>query len=186
MKISVTGNCQTKALSWYIQQLNNTWDVKWVCPEFWMTEWGKDPTFEGKPINLITDIKKGVERFQDSDYIIYQHLSEGISKNFTEIKLKKYGTKSKLTSISSFYYEPDDLEQKYLKGMIERAEKFNIDIPAHKIIEKHGSKIGIRTFNHPKVFYFLELVREICKRNGWEYYNNEQYNQYLEDAYPFG
>jgi len=70
--------------------------------------------------------------------------------------------------------------------MIERAEKFNIDIPAHKIIEKHGSKIGIRTFNHPKVFYFLELVREICKRNGWEYYNNEQYNQYLEDAYPFG
>jgi len=70
--------------------------------------------------------------------------------------------------------------------MIDRANKYNIDIPAHKIIEKHGSKIQIQRKNHPKVFYFLELVREICKKTDWDYYSDEQYNQYLKEGYPFG
>jgi hypothetical protein len=70
--------------------------------------------------------------------------------------------------------------------MIERANEFNIDIPAHTIIEKHGSKITMQQKNHPHVFYFLELVREICIKTGWDYYSEEQYNQYLKEGYPFG
>lgn len=34
--------------------------------------------------------------------------------------------------------------------------------------------------------YFLELVREICSKTGWNYYSDEQYNQYLKKGYPFG
>ena len=46
-------------------------------------------------------------------------------------------------------------------------------------------------FIHPQkplahVFYFLELVREICIKTGWDYYSKEQYNQYLKEGYPFG
>lgn len=70
--------------------------------------------------------------------------------------------------------------------MIERAKKFNIDIPAHKIIEKHRSKIKVELPHHPRVFYFLELVREICALTGWDYYSEELYNKCLKKGYPFG
>tara|TARA_B110000305_G_scaffold194789_1_gene219025 strand:- start:879 stop:1142 length:264 start_codon:yes stop_codon:yes gene_type:complete len=86
------------------------------------------------------------------------------------------------------FYDPRDLDQKALKGMEERAVRFNIDIPAHKIIEKHGAKITMQEgeARHPHVFYFLELVREICALTGWNYYSDKQYNQYLKEGYPFG
>jgi hypothetical protein len=73
-----------------------------------------------------------------------------------------------------------------LSGMIRRAKKLNIDIPAHKIIKKYGCKITMQQENHPHVFYFLELVREICTKTGWNYYSEKQYNQYLKEGYPFG
>lgn len=70
--------------------------------------------------------------------------------------------------------------------MVKRAEEFNIDIPAHKIIEKHRSEIKIYTVHHPKVFYFLELVREICTLTGWNYYSEEKYTKLFKKGYPFG
>lgn len=64
------------------------------------------------------------------------------------------------------------------------------NVPAHKLIEKHGSNIKIESSTqnpaHPTAFYFLELVREICAKTGWDYYSEEQYNQYLKEGYPFG
>ena len=43
--------------------------------------------------------------------------------------------------------------------MIDRAKKSNIDIPAHEMIEKHGSKIQISRQNnkpnHPRAFISL-------------------------------
>ena len=87
------------------------------------------------------------------------------------------------------FYNPSQhiLDGSFLQGMIERAKRHNIDIPAHKIIEKHGSKIKmIAVPTHPAVFYFLELVREICNFTGWEYYTDDQYYKYMEQRYPFG
>jgi hypothetical protein len=142
--------------------------------------------FEGKPINVITDIQEATNRLQSSDHLIFQHLQSESSENYNLEKIKIHAKNAKLISISSMFYNPDDPEQKHLNGMIERAEKYNIDIPAHKIIQKHGSKITMQQINHPKVYYFLELVREICAKTGWNYYSEEQYNQYLEEGYPFG
>jgi hypothetical protein len=73
--------------------------------------------------------------------------------------------------------------------MIERAAKYNIDIPAYKLTEKHGSSIKMNDPTkprHPNTVYFLELIREICIITGWDYYSNEQYNQYLKEGFPFG
>lgn len=186
-KISLIGNCQTLALTWYLQQLNKDFDVQWIQL---FGELGNKIASEsnalGKKITKIVSIETGINRLQQSDYVIFQHLRLETSPHYNFKQLKKHVTKGKLISISSMFYEPNDPDQKLLKGMIERAEACNIDIPAHKIIEKHGPKITMQQKNHPQVFYFLELVREICAITGWNYYSDEQYNQYLKEGYPFG
>lgn len=186
MRITLLGNCQTKALAWYIQQLNSSFDVRWVCAERFLSGWGSGSKFSGKPINVITDTQEAIERLESSDYVIFQPLKARFSKNYNLAQIKKYTKNAKFITISSFVYKPEDPEQKYLKGMIERAKNNNIDISAHELIEKHGSKITCELPHHPHVFYFLELVREICSKTGWDYYSNEQYNQYLKEGFPFG
>lgn len=186
MNITLLGNCQTKALSWYIQQLDPSFNVKWICIEIFLPNWGPRSKFNGKPINVITDTQEAIKTLKSSDYVIFQPLKTETSENYNPDQLKKYTSRGKLISISSMFYHPNDPDQKFLKGMIKRAEEYNIDIPAHKIIEKHAPKITMRQRNHPKVFYFLELVREICSKTGWNYYSDEQYNQYLKKGYPFG
>ena len=193
MKITLLGNCQTKALSWHIQKLDPNFDVQWICIErFLKSQWGPEPKFIGKPINVITDTQDAIERLQRSDYVIFQHIKKETSCNYNYNQIKEHVNDAKLISISNFYYDPDiqDDRKSGLIGMIDRAETFNIDIPAHKIIEKHGPKIKIcreaKHPTHPHVFYFLELIREICIKTGWDYYPEEQYNQYLKEGYPFG
>jgi hypothetical protein len=187
MKITLLGNCQTKALTWYIQQLNENFDVKWLQPEFAREfAWARPGIFREKSTPTITGTENSIERLKRSSFLIYQPISPATSKNFNFEKIKSYNPECNFISISSFFYEPEDSQEEALKGMIDRANKYNIDIPAHKIIEKHGAKIEVQQKNHPKVFYFLELVREICKKTGWDYYSDEQYNQYLEEGYPFG
>ena len=186
MKITLLGNCQTKALSWYIRQLDSSFDVQWICIERFLDNWGPVIGFHGKRINVITDIQEAIKRLESSDYIIFQHIQTNVSENYNLNAIEKHAKNAKLISISSFFYEPNDPNQKMLEGMIERAEQFNIDIPAHKIIQKHGPKITTQTSNHPHVFYFLELVREICVKADWDYYSKEQHNQYLKEGYPFG
>ena len=191
MKITLLGNCQTKALTWYIGQLNLDFDVKWISPDFHsIGSWQLENPFFGKNIQIISDINESKQILQNSEYIIYQHIKQERTKHFNHEEIKKHQSHAQLISVSSFFYEPEDPQEEALKGMIDRANKYDIDIPAHKIIEKHGSSITIESSTqcpaHPTVFYFLELVREICTKTGWDYYPDEQYNQYLEEGYPFG
>jgi len=189
MKITLLGNCQTKALTWYIQQLNENFDVKWVQTKFGRGKnWAKPGSFEGKPVPTVTGKENAIKRLMNSSFLIYQNLSSEASDNFHNEKIKLYNPTCNFISISSFYFHPNNSQENGLTGMIHRANVFDIDVPAHKIIEQHGSKIEIVNSqpNHPSTFYFLELVREICKRTGWDYYSEEQYNQYLKEGYPFG
>jgi len=191
MNITLLGNCQTLALTWYLQELNSNFNVVWI--QFEKAEHLKNVILKdyckGKFISIISNINEGIERLKCSDYIIYQPMQEKTSPSYNYKQLKKYVKKAKLISISSMFYNPNDPDQKLLKGMIKRAEEYNIDIPAHKMIERHGSNIKINNPTkprHPNTFYFLELIREICIITGWDYYSNEQYNQYLKKGYPFG
>ena len=36
MKISLIGNCQIKALTWFTQQLNSDFDVKYIWTDLWI------------------------------------------------------------------------------------------------------------------------------------------------------
>jgi hypothetical protein len=162
-----------------------------VQPEFGRGYgWAKPGIFRKKPTPTITGTEDSMQRLKRSSFLIYQPISPATSKNFNFEKIKSYNPECYFISISSFYFDPDCPRQTGLSGMIDRAKRFNIDIPAHKLIEKHGSNIKIepstQTPAHPTAFYFLELVREICAKTGWDYYSDDQYNQYLKEGYPFG
>jgi len=186
-QVTLVGNCQTKALCWYFGQLDQPMDIKWLCMEgFRKTTWGPSNTFMDRDCTTIACPIEGVKRLGSSDYVVYQPMHIKTSENYNYVQIKKHARKGKLISISVFYYEPDDPEQEAFEGMIERAEKFNIDIPAHKIVEKHRDKIFPPYKNHPPAFYFLELIREICMKTGWNYYSEERYIQLLKEKWPFG
>lgn len=209
--ITLIGNCQAKALCWFIRQLNDSFDVKYICPEYF-TKW---PFFSSnclydKPINTITDTDSGINRLKTSSCVIYQILDRGISEHFRQKNIQQYATEATLISISSFHWHPKHPE--FLDGMINRMNKFKIDIPAPSLIEKHPGLIklgpirdtGYRAMNneaysklseseaikthsrHPNAFYFLELVREICNHAGWEFYSDELYSELLDHGFPFG
>ena len=189
MNISLVGNCQAKALVWYLSQLNEQFDVKYISIEMFRETFGRLQNFEGKPTPSITNTQEAVERLQNSNFIIYQNILESTSKDFNFKKIREYSSVAKLISFSSMIYDPNDPNEFYQKGMADRDKQFNVDITANQIIEKHGNKVKVLKDtakpNHPCSFYFLELVREICIKAKWEYYTNEQYNFYLKERYPF-
>lgn len=67
MKITLLGNCQTKALTWYIQQLNENFNVKWICIDsFGKTAWALTKNFMGKDIPMIVNLNESIKRLKDS------------------------------------------------------------------------------------------------------------------------
>lgn len=190
IKITLIGNCQTKALTWYIQQLSSSFDVKWVAYSSEPLHFSKTNYFKKRKTPTILNNAWGIKRLEDSDYVIFQHIKKETSPKFHFENIKKYAKNAKLISISSMIYDPDDPEEKFLKGMIKRAEIFNIDIPAHKIVNKCKGRIKMREDEglprHPSVIYFLELVREICVKAEWSFYSEKKYQKYLKEKYPFG
>jgi len=196
MKISLIGNCQMKSLVWYIQQLNSDFDVKYIYTDIGMGPFAKKNSFKGKSTPTIINTKASQNRLLESDYIIYQPIKPSRIKDFNYEDIQKYNTKCRLISIGCFYCQKPTKEmvdrKQYeektgLLGMKQRAQKFKLDIHAHKIIELHGvDAVSTNNAYHPKALYFIELVREICIKTGWSYYSDEQYNQYLKQGYPFG
>ena len=192
MKISLIGNCQIKALTWYIQELNSDFDVKYIWVDIGMGAWSKKNVFQGKSTPTIVDTKVSQDRLLESDYIIYQPIRPSRIKDFNYEDIQKYNAQSKLISIGCFYHRKPTCKREYdaskiqILGMKERAKQFKLDIQPHKIIEQHG--VGAVSTNHayhPKALYFLELAGQICAKTGWDYYSEKQYNQYLKEGYPF-
>lgn len=197
MKITIIGNCVNKALTWYIQQLNKDFDVKyiWTIPGV-----SKDDFFKNKLAPTITNTNEAKKRLSDSDFIIYHPIQPTRVKYFNYKDIKKYETENcKLIPIGVFFLDRSDPSRdntqstcKYLKkrgllGIKERAEKHNMEIKIHKIIEKYEpDELTTNNSYHPKVLFILELVREICKLTGWQFYSEEQYDQYITTKYPFG
>ena len=196
MKITLLGNCQTKALTWYIQQLDQRFDVKWIWTDIGMDDWAKKQKFRGKSIPTISSTQHAKDILNDSGYIIYQPIRPSRIPDFNYEDIQRYGNSAKLISIGCFYCQkPDEeiidkkiyQEKTGLIGMKERAKEFQLDIPPHKIIEKYGvDKVATENAYHPRALYFLELVRQICTEISWNYYSDEQYNKYLKEGYPFG
>lgn len=196
MKISLIGNCQMKALTWFIQQLNEDFDVRYIWTPIGMGRFALGQTLRKRSTPTIVDATAAQNYISASDYIIYQPIRPDRIKRYNHEDIQSYGTTSKLISVGCFYYKRSRGKgtntEKYeqdtgIVGMKERADKFNLDIQPHKIIEKHGAgRLSTRMALHPSCLYFLELTREICTITGWDYYNDDQYDQYLKKQWPYG
>jgi len=196
MKVTLLGNCQMKALTWYIQQLNLNFDVKYVWTDIgferFQGQCAKEDTFGSRTIPTIVDTQLAKERLSNSNYILYNPIQPSRVKHFNYEDIKQYGANSKLIPIGCFYLNREspssgNLKMRGLMKTKERSEKHNMDIHIHKIIMKYRvDQMATHNKYHPKVLYFLELVREICTLTGWNYYSDEQYNEYSRQRFPFG
>lgn len=186
IKIATLGNCQTMALCWYIRRLNFECSAKYITgmfSDFLFVKARK--TFKDQIDHNIYDKKQSIDFLSDIDYLIYQKIDPKTCDTWNHEKIPSYlKNDCKLISVSHMMYDPDD--DKFFNGMKQRTLKLNIDIPAHKFIETHGSKITMQQNNHPHAFYFLELIREICKTTDWPFYKDDQYQNLIKEGYPFG
>ena len=198
MKITLLGNCVNKALTWYIQQLDKDFDVCYIWTDIGMGGFAKRNRFGGKLTPTITDTEEAKKRLSESDVIIYHPIRPTRIKYFNYEDIKQYKTsKCKLIPIGVFFLDKvdpirDNDEDKYIEktgliGIKERAEKHNMEIKIHEIIEKYEvDELATNNNYHPKVLFMLELIREICNLTGWKFYSDEQYDQYMKEKYPFG
>lgn len=186
IKIATLGNCQTMALCWYIRRLNLDCTAKWIAGMLADYPFAKGrKTFKDQIDHNIYDKNESMSYLREVDYLIYQKIEPKTCNIWNHEKIATYVKNDcKLISVSYMMYDTE--EEKFLNGMKQRASNLNIDIPAHKLVEKHGSKITMQQNNHPHAFYFLELMREICKTTGWTYYKDDQYQNLIKEGYPFG
>jgi len=192
MVITTLGNCQIMALCKYIRILKPEADAKF-CNVFQVHEWPRSPQFGDQVDHVISDTHEQKRRLIDSDFVLYQAMTpkRAGDKQFTQAGLRETNQQNatqRQLSITSFRLKDDERADTF-EGMLTREHKNNTDIRATDIINKHPGLVksmGNPDGNHPNVFYFLEVMREICTRWDWDYYSDEQYQELLEQGYPFG
>ena len=182
MKCTLLGNCQTLALTKYIEFLEQDIDVMWVHLEAFQ-HWNLR-CFAHMPIRTCTKDEVSIQRLRESDIIIYQPIKASTSPTFHPDKLKKHAPHAKFISISSLVYDKNDMSM--WERMRTRAHRHNIDIPGHIIMKKIADQVVMHQPDHPSALYFFEVMREICKITGWDYYTDEQYRKIWKMKWPYG
>lgn len=194
MKIATLGSCQAMALNWYIHQLLPDSECKWVSPEIFHF-WGNKPQYtstksmwQSQANHNIFNTDEGIDYIKSSDYIIYQKIKPSTSTLFNYEKIESYAKPSaRLVSLTYIHYNKETSDP--LQGMVEREELLSPDIRISKLISEHPNRENFK-FNakgtHCNSVVFLEILREICRKFNWDFFNDEQYIQIKEKYYPFG
>lgn len=181
MKVTFIGNCQLVALCYYIQHLVD--DARWVCygDEFLphLTSWSD------KCEDKILDHDGAIARVRDSDVIVYQEVTGWKSSFCNERTLRELKSSGcMLIKVPSIQWDYSDAD--ILKGLQAREIANNVDITASDMFERFKDTKLMLDICHPTTFMFLELVREICKRTGVDFFTDEQAALFLEDENHMG
>jgi hypothetical protein len=194
MKIATLGSCQAMSLNWYIHQLLPDSECKWVSPEIFQF-WGNKPQYtstksmwQSQANHNIFNTDEGIDYIKSSDYIIYQKIKPSTSTSFNYEKIASYAKPSaRLVSLTYIHYNKKASDP--LQGMVEREELLSPDIRISKLISEHPDRENFK-FNakgtHCNSFVFLEILREICEKLEWNFFDYEQYIKIKEKHYPFG
>ena len=214
-RISVIGNCQSEALAWYIRRLpqmregaqNGRVVCNWLVAEGFREHMRK--IYKGKFKNylflhanaknrhrLVIDNKMDYKYnlfdpprirkiLQSSDYVIFQKIRPKTSDllNWQKVKILAHDD-AELISISSFFHEKKD--NKYLKEMIKRENELRISLKASNLIKNNNKINSVDQPNHPNVYYFLDLVEEICKKFDWDFFSEQEVERFTKLKFPFG
>ena len=197
MKIATLGSCQAMALNWYVHQLLPDSECKWVCCESFK-HWGDKSDSRYKTVHNdswksqvdhnIFDTGTGIDYLKSADYIIYQKIKPSTSASFNHEKIESYVKPSaQVVSLTYIHYDKSAIDP--LQGMFEREERLSPDIKISKLISEHPERENFK-FNqkgtHCNSILFLEILREICGKFNWVFFNEEQYIKIKEKYYPFG
>lgn len=194
MKIATLGSCQAMALNWYLSQLIPNCESKWISPEIFQF-WSKKPdyTSEGSiwksQVNHnIFNTDDGINYLKSADYIIHQKIKPTTSKSFNYEKIKSYAKPSaKLVSLTYIHYDKSSNDP--IKGMLEREELLLPDVKISELILKNKNRNDFKLDKkgtHCNSVLFLEIVREICKKLRWSFFDDDMYNKIKQQYYPFG
>jgi hypothetical protein len=194
MKIATLGSCQLMALNWYLMQLFPKYKSKWVSPEifqFWSekSEYTSTNSIWKSQVNHnIFDSNDGINYLKSADCIIYQKIKPTTSELFNYEKIDSYAKPSaKLVSLTYIHYDKNSNDP--LKGMIEREELLIPDIKISKLISENPNREHFK-FNqkgtHCNSVVFLEILREVCEKLEWSFFNEDKYKEIKEQYYPFG
>lgn len=194
MKIATLGSCQAMALNWYLMQLFPEYESKWVSPEIFQF-WGNNPQFtstksmwQSQTNHNIFNTDEGIDYIKSADYIVYQKIKPSTSASFNHEKIESYAKPSaQVVSLTYIHYNKEASDP--LQGMIEREELLSPDIRIGKLISEHPDRVNFK-FNakgaHCNSTVFLEVLREICEKLNWDFFDYEQYIKIQEKHYPFG
>ena len=194
MKIATLGSCQAMALNWYVRQLLPNSECKWVSPEifqFWKDKHEYTTVksiWQSQVNNNIFNTSKGINYLKSADYIIYQKIQPSTSPSFNYEQIESYAKPSaQLVSLTYIHYNKSVIDP--LQGMVEREELLLPDIKISKLILDNPNRKNFK-FNakgtHCNSTFFLEILREICEKFNWFFFNDERYIQIKEKYYPFG
>lgn len=194
MKIATLGSCQAMALNWYLMQLLPKYESKWVPPEIFHF-WSKQPQYnstdsvwKSQANHNIFDTNDGINYLKSADYIIYQKIKPKTSKLFNYEKIESYAKPSaKLVSLTYIHY--DQSLDDPLRRMVEREESLLPDIRISNLILENTNRKHFK-FNqkgtHCNSVVFLEILREVCKKLEWSFFDDDMYAKIKNQYYPFG
>jgi len=194
MKIATLGSCQAMVLNWYLMQLFPECEAKWVSPEIFQN-WSKKPQYNSiKSIwksqvnHNIFDTDDGINYLKSADYIIYQKIESKTSALFNYKKVESYAKPSaKLVSLTYIFYDTSANDP--LQGMAVREKKLSPDIKISKLISENPNREHFK-FNkqgtHCNSSVFLEILKEICKKLEWSFFDDDMYAKIKNQYYPFG
>lgn len=194
MKIATLGSCQAMALNWYLMQLFPEHEAKWVAPEvfqFWSKKHqytSQNGVWKSQANHNIFDTNDGINYLKSADYIVYQKIRLKTSASFNYKKIESYAKPSaKLVSLTYIHYDISSNDP--LRGMAEREESLSPDIKISNLILENTNRKNFK-FNqkgtHCNSVVFLEILREVCKKLGWSFFNDDMYAKIKNQYYPFG
>jgi hypothetical protein len=182
MTISFIGNCQTLCLCYLFQHLldKDKNDINWLLYgnhffPYSVQEW------TSKCNNKIIEEDQILNKIRTSDIIVYQEIDIEKSLFSNETFLKQESKKnSKLIKIPSVVFFYDNYENS-INELKKREEINNVNIKVSDIFENHPNEKLMLTPWHPKSYILLEITKNICKIIGIKFFDNDEYNEFLQN-----
>lgn len=174
------GNCQTLALSYYLQQLVPNDTIFWCMYGNEFIQHLGNWTQKCKIIKNINEIYKYI---QTCDVIIYQEIELKKSEFANDSTIKKIMKPTcKLIKMPSIHIDCNNYDVSIIE-LCKRETKNNVDIKVSDLITKYKTNNRLMlTMVHPTTFLFLEVLKEICIILNISFFSEKQYLYFMTDS----
>lgn len=184
MIISFIGNCQTIALCILLQRLlrKKPYLIVWLLygDEFKEHDWSHIC------MNSFTEYEESLEQIKLSDVIIFQEINKNKSLFSNEETLRQMKKSTcTLIKLPSIFFHYDNYDNSLIE-LQNREIINNVTIRVSQIINKYKTETLMLTYNHPSMFLYLEILKEIFLLINIDFFNKEEYSKFIDDKFDIG